>query len=157
MIKQLIASYQLALQPNGIDYQFKTDNSIVYNVFIDNDLSTYFPGTAFADDAVQIILEPEPNSIVPPGTDERIAATLIKLFKQYLENHPNAVLSYACSQDDEQEAARGKKFSKIFAAGNTQKIYKQIIFQKGRNQGAFIYKTGHTAELDIIKIAARMS
>lgn len=159
MIKQLIASYQFAktIQANYVAYQFTTDNNITYTVFITKLSKGLFKGLAFAKNAVELILEPAPGSIIPPGTDPRIAASLAVILADYLDTNPKDVFVYACSQEDGQEDARAKKFIQMFNLGNTQGKYKQATFGKDRYKGGFIYEANQPAHADIVKEATRLS
>jgi len=153
------ALYEPILQENELDYKFLTKDGIWYDVAVDYDMASYFPGKSFANNAINIAMGPEEGSSPSPQRDPDIAVAMEKIMTLCLNKKPDGVFVYTCSLKDGQEAARGRVFDNMFALSNRNSIYKRQKFKnkKRRLYGSLLYKEGNPAEPDIVLAAQELA
>lgn len=118
----LLTSYDLVLQTNGIDYNFLTDQDIIYNAaftYVDE----FFPGWPFAKQVRLFGLQPADKKAKLPGIDPRMGPTIAKIINEKFSQDSDYIILYVCATQDKKELVRLRKFDKFFEEHNTDERF----------------------------------
>lgn len=118
-------------------YEFVSDTGCYYDIDFEDASFLLFSGEPYEKDVKMLSLEVALGK-PGPGTDPRIGPTLKDAVDRESAKNKNLVLSYICSALDQQQAARARKFGKLFTQENTQDEYIQIKISDGETYGGLI-------------------